>query len=112
MKPHILRRVKADVAKDLPKKKEIVIEIELTTFQKQWYRALLENNRTILTRGGRKNAKEHGNIAIQLMKICDHPFLINAALEAHCSTLKKELDAASAKGGPRDDKAYTPPADF
>ena len=36
--PHLLRRVKEDVAKDIPPKEETIIDVELTTTQKQYYR--------------------------------------------------------------------------
>lgn len=36
--PHLLRRVKEDVAKDIPPKEETIIDVELTTMQKQYYR--------------------------------------------------------------------------
>ena len=39
--PHLLRRVKEDVAKDIPPKEETIIDVELTTMQKQYYRYAL-----------------------------------------------------------------------
>lgn len=36
--PHLLRRVKEDVAKDIPPKEETIIDVELTSMQKQYYR--------------------------------------------------------------------------
>ena len=38
--PHLLRRVKEDVAKDIPLKEETIIDVELTKIQKQYYRAI------------------------------------------------------------------------
>ena len=37
--PHLLRRVKEDVARDIPPKEETIIDVELTTMQKQYYLA-------------------------------------------------------------------------
>ena len=51
IKPYFLRRLKEDVAKFIPEKKETIIEVELTRIQKQYYRALLEKNREFLYRG-------------------------------------------------------------
>ena len=53
--PHLLRRVKEDVAKDIPPKEETIIDVELTTIQKQYYRAIFEKNHGFLmqtTKGG------------------------------------------------------------
>jgi SNF2 family DNA or RNA helicase len=46
--PHLLRRVKEDVAKDIPPKEETIIDVELTTMQKQYYRAIFEKNHGFL----------------------------------------------------------------
>lgn len=46
--PYILRRMKEDVAKSIPKKEETIIDIELTMVQKQYYRAIFERNRAFL----------------------------------------------------------------
>ena len=43
--PHLLRRVKEDVAKDIPLKTETVVDVELTLTQKRYYRALYEHER-------------------------------------------------------------------
>lgn len=44
IRPHILRRLKEDVESYVPPKEETVIEVELTVWQKQYYRALYEKN--------------------------------------------------------------------
>lgn len=50
--PFILRRVKEDVAKDIPAKEETIIDVELTSIQKQYYRAIFEHNHAFLNLGG------------------------------------------------------------
>ncbi len=35
LEPHLLRRIKEDVATDIPAKEETIIDVELTTLQKQ-----------------------------------------------------------------------------
>jgi chromodomain-helicase-DNA-binding protein 7 len=56
-----------------------LIEVELTMLQKQYYRALYEKNIPFLLRNCNK-AMDIGpslnNIAMQLRKCCNHPFLI------------------------------------
>jgi chromodomain-helicase-DNA-binding protein 7 len=75
--PFMLRRVKEDVAKDIPAKEETVIDVELTSFQKQYYRAIFEHNHAFLNMGGtRQNAPKLMNIQMELRKVCNHPFLL------------------------------------
>ncbi len=49
LRPYLLRRMKEDVAKNIPSKEETMIEVELTMLQKQYYRAVLEKNRGFLS---------------------------------------------------------------
>lgn len=75
--PHILRRVKEDVAKDIPPKEETIIDVELTTMQKQYYRAIFEHNHGFLSQGFKGgNMPKLMNIQMELRKICNHPFLV------------------------------------
>lgn len=41
LKSHLLRRVKRDVLKELPRKAERVVRVELSRLQKDWYRGIL-----------------------------------------------------------------------
>lgn len=85
MFPH--RRIKEDVAKSIPKKEETIIDVELTSVQKQYYRAILEKNRHFLYRGcEKKNLPSLINIEMQLRKVCNHPFLVSGVED-------KEFDA-------------------
>ena len=54
IRPYMLRRLKEDVEKSVPPKEEIIIEVELTTVQKKYYRALYEQNLKFLHRGKKK----------------------------------------------------------
>jgi SNF2 family DNA or RNA helicase len=76
----MLRRVKEDVAKHIPPKEETIVEVELTTVQKQYYRAVLERNTEFLYKGLKgANVPKLLNIMMQLRKVCNHPFLIKGA---------------------------------
>lgn len=76
--PYMLRRVKEDVAKDIPAKEETVIDVELTSIQKQYYRAIFEHNHAFLSMGPtRSNAPKLMNIQMELRKCCNHPFLLD-----------------------------------
>ena len=81
--PHLLRRTKNDVDLGILPMEETLISVEITNFQKTTYRALLEQNRTLLLRGA---AGVHGpsfnNLAMQLRHCCNHPFLIKGVVEA------------------------------
>ena len=39
--PHLLRRLKRDVLKQLPPKREQIVRVELAPMQKEWYRGIL-----------------------------------------------------------------------
>ncbi|KAJ3261825.1 choline dehydrogenase 7 [Boothiomyces macroporosus] len=81
LKPLMLRRLKEDVEKSIPVKEETVVEVELTTTQKKWYRSILEKNFTWLKQGGKKNIPNMVNTMIELRKCCIHPWLLNGAEE-------------------------------
>lgn len=46
--PYLIRRVKEDVETSIPPKEETIIDVELTTLQKKYYRAIYERNRGFL----------------------------------------------------------------
>ena len=81
--PHLLRRVKEDVAKDIPPKEETIIDVELTTMQKQYYRAIFEHNHGFLMQSLKGTAMPKlMNIQMELRKCCNHPFLIQGGLSS------------------------------
>ena len=83
IRPYILRRLKEDVEKSVPPKEETLIEVELTTVQKQYYRALYEKNVQFLHRNKKKalDGPSLNNLAMQLRKCCNHAFLLNGVEE-------------------------------
>lgn len=44
LKPHLLRRVKKDVLKQLPPKMEQIVRVELSPLQREWYKNILTKN--------------------------------------------------------------------
>lgn len=80
LKPLMLRRFKEDVEKSIPVKEETIIEVELTTTQKAFYRAILERNFGFLKKGGSVGPSLI-NIMMELRKCCIHPYLISGAEE-------------------------------
>jgi superfamily II DNA or RNA helicase len=79
IKPYLLRREKELVEKTVPPKEEIIIEVELTVPQKQYYRAIYEQKTNFLYKQGAKDGPNLTNLAMELRKCCNHPFLIKGA---------------------------------
>lgn len=72
--PYLLRRVKSDVAKDLPKKKEMVLFCKLTQFQRNKYLEFLHSDELTQIKGGKRHVLYGIDI---LRKICNHPDLLD-----------------------------------
>ena len=90
--PFMLRRVKEDVAKDIPAKEETLIDVELTSIQKQYYRAIFEHNHSFLNMGGTRNtAPKLMNIQMELRKCCNHPFLLDGVEQRETEKQHREL---------------------
>mmetsp|Transcript_1524 Transcript_1524/g.2023 ORF Transcript_1524/g.2023 Transcript_1524/m.2023 type:complete len:2660 (+) Transcript_1524:292-8271(+) len=90
--PFMLRRVKEDVAKDIPAKEETLIDVELTSIQKQYYRAIFEHNHSFLNMGNVRNvAPKLMNIQMELRKCCNHPFLLDGIEHRETEKQQREL---------------------
>lgn len=76
LEPHLLRRLKSDVDKRIAVKKETIIKCGMTKYQKQIYKDILESNARFLTKGAHCS-----NIAMELRKVCIHPYLVKGAEE-------------------------------
>lgn len=86
--PYILRRIKEEVEKSIPPKEETIVEVELTTMQKRYYRAIYEKNRSYLYKGlSGSGLPSLQNVQIQLRKCCNHPFLIEGARDRELEML-------------------------
>ncbi|KAG7276288.1 hypothetical protein CRUP_015611 [Coryphaenoides rupestris] len=95
LEPFLLRRVKAEVASDLPRKSELLLYHGLSTLQKKYYKA-------ILTKDLDAFASEQGsktrlmNILMQLRKCVDHPYLFEG-VEPEPFAMGEHLVEASGK---------------
>lgn len=90
--PYMLRRVKEDVAKDIPSKEETLIDVEMTSIQKQYYRAIFERNLAFLNMGAtRQTAPKLMNIQMELRKVCNHPFLLEGVEHRESERLYKDF---------------------
>ncbi|CAL0323181.1 unnamed protein product [Lupinus luteus] len=76
--PHLLRRVKKDVMTELPPKKELILRVELSSKQKEYYKAILTRNYEILTRRGGAQISLI-NVVMELRKLCCHPYMFEGA---------------------------------
>lgn len=84
LRPFLLRRLKSDVEKDLPPKKEIRLFVGLSPMQKEWYKKILKKDFAEISTS-EDGAKSKGNrlrllnIVMQLRKCCNHPYLFQGA---------------------------------
>ncbi|OIT20860.1 putative chromatin-remodeling complex atpase chain [Nicotiana attenuata] len=77
LRPFLLRRLKSDVEKGLPLKNETILKVGMSQMQKHYYRALLQKDLEVVNSGGER--KRLLNIAMQLQKCCNHPYLFQGA---------------------------------
>lgn len=81
--PHMLRRLKADVFKNMPAKTELIVRVELSPMQKKYYKLILTKNFEALNSKGGGNQVSLLNIMMDLKKCCNHPYLFpSASMEA------------------------------
>ncbi|KAG2452365.1 hypothetical protein HYH02_002611, partial [Chlamydomonas schloesseri] len=87
LQPHMLRRLKKDVMKQLPPKMEQLVRVELSRQQKAIYKALLlrhsqvlvGNRAAVAAAGGGQAALK--NLVMELRKTCNHPYLVGGPAE-------------------------------
>ncbi|XP_023373131.1 probable global transcription activator SNF2L1 isoform X2 [Otolemur garnettii] len=79
LKPFLLRRIKTDVEKSLPPKKEVKIYLGLSKMQREWYTKILMKDIDVLNSAGKMDKMRLLNILMQLRKCCNHPYLFDGA---------------------------------
>ena len=79
LRPFMLRRVKKDVACDLPPKKETKLYVGLTEMQQNWYTKILRKDAHELNALGGPDRVRLLNVLMQLRKCCNHPYLFDGA---------------------------------
>ena len=77
LRPFLLRRVKSDVERGLPPKKETILKIGMSDMQRKWYAALLQKDVAALDGGADRSRLL--NVVMQLRKCCNHPYLFQGA---------------------------------
>ncbi|SGY14271.1 BQ5605_C010g06124 [Microbotryum silenes-dioicae] len=73
----MLRRLKRDVIKELPTKSERILRVEMSTMQMWWYKNILTRNYQALSSSNPSVSLL--NIAMELKKASNHPFLFEGA---------------------------------
>ncbi|CAO2609988.1 SWI/SNF-related matrix-associated actin-dependent regulator of chromatin subfamily A member 5 [Lemmus lemmus] len=79
LRAFLLRRIKADVEKSLPPKKEVKIYVGLSKMQREWYTQILMKDIDILNSAGKMDKMRLLNILMQLRKCCNHAYLFDGA---------------------------------
>jgi len=78
--PHMLRRLKADVLKNMPTKSEFIVRTNLAPLQKKVYKNILTRNFEALnSKGGAQVSLL--NIMMELKKCANHPYLLPGPAE-------------------------------
>lgn len=111
MKPFLLRRIKADVEKMLPKKREYILYANLTEPQRVLYEASVNRRmREYLMEKAKKEGKDASqvkvfkntstlNTCMQLRKICNHPALCDIQVNPETSEVIYDLDTLVSSSG-------------
>jgi SNF2 family DNA or RNA helicase len=76
LKPFLLRRLKAEVEKSLPPKKETKVYVGLSQMQRDWYTKILSKQIDVINGAGRQEKMVLLNILMQLRKNCNHPYVV------------------------------------
>uniref|UniRef100_A0A8C6U1Y3 Chromodomain helicase DNA binding protein 1-like n=1 Tax=Neogobius melanostomus TaxID=47308 RepID=A0A8C6U1Y3_9GOBI len=94
LEPFLLRRVKSEVALDLPKKTELVMYHGMTALQKKYYKAILMKDLEAFGDEGSKTRLL--NVLVQLRKCVIHPYLFDG-VEPEPFVMGEHLVEASGK---------------
>ncbi|GIY32246.1 chromodomain-helicase-DNA-binding protein 5 [Caerostris darwini] len=78
---HLLRRLKADVLKNIPAKSEFIVRVDLAQMQKKYYKFILTRNFEALNAKGGGHQVSLVNIMMDLKKCCNHPYLFPSAAQ-------------------------------
>ncbi|XP_026854693.2 chromodomain-helicase-DNA-binding protein 1-like isoform X2 [Electrophorus electricus] len=95
LQPFLLRRVKAEVAADLPKKMELLVYHGMSALQKKYYKAILMKDLDAFG-SDQTNKTRLLNILMQLRKCVNHPYLFDG-VEPEPFEIGEHLVEASGK---------------
>ncbi|KAG9012481.1 hypothetical protein FRB94_005798 [Tulasnella sp. JGI-2019a] len=86
----MLRRLKRDVIKSLPTKSERILRVEMSAMQTHYYKNILTRNFGALSKAGQNTQISLLNIAVELKKAANHPYLFDGA-EVHSQDREQTL---------------------
>ena len=100
LKPHLLRRVKKDVLKELPPKREIIVRVGLSPLQRSLYKATLTKNLPALRALSSRNAPlpKLTNVMMDLRQICCHAYLKGAESDERMDKREEHARLTEASG--------------
>jgi SWI/SNF-related matrix-associated actin-dependent regulator of chromatin subfamily A member 5 len=96
LRPFLLRRLKSEVARELPPKKERIVFVRLTKMQHELYRSLLKKDVDAISGQGGDRARLL-NILMQLRKCCNHPYLFEGVEDRTLDPFGEHVVQNSAK---------------
>ncbi|ETW00554.1 hypothetical protein H310_07139 [Aphanomyces invadans] len=86
LRPFVLRRLKTDVVLDVPSKTEIVVYCPMTDLQASYYKLIADKElaKALQEKHGKSAnaAMTLRNMAVQLRKCCNHPYLFDEDTDA------------------------------
>lgn len=92
LKPHFLRRMKDEVEKSIPPLSETVVDIGLTTKQREYYQGIYGENLAALANLGSIKNINLNNIDMQLRKCCNHLYLLKGVEEEITKNCRTDED--------------------
>lgn len=95
IRPFLLRRKKDEVEKELPEKVSLVLKCDMSAWQKLYYKQITQDSRVMIeTASGKSRSLQ--NSAMQLRKVCNHPYLFFDEIE-YIPEDSREIIRASGK---------------
>ncbi|TMW56088.1 hypothetical protein Poli38472_008736 [Pythium oligandrum] len=92
LRPFMLRRLKADVEKSLPPKKETLLFVGMSQMQKNLYKSLLlRDMNTVMGGSSGVSRSALQNIVMQLRKCCGHPYLFEGQEDRNLDPLGEHV---------------------
>ena len=77
LRPFLLRRLKVEVEKSLPPKRETILKVGMSEMQRKWYTQVMQKDLDVINGSGERSRLL--NIVMQLRKCCNHPYLFQGA---------------------------------
>ncbi|KAM3574460.1 hypothetical protein VYU27_003566 [Nannochloropsis oceanica] len=87
LRPFMLRRLKADVEKSLPKKTETLVFCEMMPIQRDTYKKILERDLSVIAGSETAGRTAVLNLVMQLRKACNHPYLFTGVEDRNLDPL-------------------------